>query len=83
LPRHPSMEREATVFDQGIFNASAKPQISPLRLASVEMTILWRDEIPRFQERSAELQIPRLPPDFLSRVAASVKCMWFSLGRTT
>ena len=22
-------------------------------------------------------------PDFLSRVAASVNCMWFSLGRTT
>jgi hypothetical protein len=37
-----------------------KPQISPLRYAPVEMTNLWRDEIPCFQERSAELQIPRL-----------------------
>jgi hypothetical protein len=26
---------------------------------------------------------PSAPPDFLSRVAASVKCMWFSLRRTT
>jgi hypothetical protein len=26
----------------------------------VEMTNLWRDEIPRFQERSAEPQIPSL-----------------------
>jgi hypothetical protein len=59
------------------------PQISPLRYAPVEMTNCWRDEILHFQERSAELQIPRLPPDFLSRVAASVNCMWFSLGRTT
>jgi hypothetical protein len=36
-----------------------------------------------FQERSAEPQIPRLPPDFLSRVAASVSCVWFSFERTT
>jgi hypothetical protein len=26
---------------------------------------------------------PSAPPDFLSRVAASVHCMWFSLRRTT
>jgi hypothetical protein len=26
---------------------------------------------------------PSAPPDFLSRVAASVNCMWFSLERTT
>jgi hypothetical protein len=26
---------------------------------------------------------PSASPDFLSRVAASVNCMWFSLGRTT
>jgi hypothetical protein len=26
---------------------------------------------------------PSAPPDFLSRVAASVNCMWFSLRRTT
>ena len=26
---------------------------------SAKMTILWREEIPRFHERSAELQIPR------------------------
>jgi hypothetical protein len=31
-------------------------------------------------EGSAEPQIPRLPRIFLSRVAASVDCMWFSLG---
>jgi hypothetical protein len=37
-----------------------KPQVSPLRCAPVEMTILWQNEIPRFQERSVELQIPRL-----------------------
>jgi hypothetical protein len=37
-----------------------KPQISPLRCAPVEMTNSWRDEIPRFQRTSAELQIPRL-----------------------
>jgi hypothetical protein len=28
-----------------------KPQISPLRCAPVEMTILFEDRIPRFQER--------------------------------
>jgi hypothetical protein len=37
-----------------------KPQISPLRFAPVEMTILWPSEILHFQERPAELQIPRL-----------------------
>ena len=44
-----------------------KPQISPLRYAPVprhagagEMTILFEYRIPRFQERSAEPQIPRL-----------------------
>jgi hypothetical protein len=26
---------------------------------------------------------PSAPPDFLSRVVASINCMWFSLGRTT
>jgi hypothetical protein len=26
---------------------------------------------------------PSAPPDFLFRVAASVGCVWFSLGRTT
>ena len=26
---------------------------------------------------------PSASPDFLSRVAASVNCMWFSLRRTT
>jgi hypothetical protein len=42
-----------------------KPQISPLRYAPVprragagEMTILFEYSIPRFQEKSAELQIP-------------------------
>jgi hypothetical protein len=91
------------------------------------MTILFEYSIPRFQERSAEPQVPPLrfapvgmtkeratvleewllnrgafqievrgtadpstagrdrsaSPDFLSRVEASVNCMWFSLGRTT
>jgi hypothetical protein len=37
-----------------------EPQISLLRYAPVEMTILLEHSIPRFQERSAELQIPRL-----------------------
>jgi hypothetical protein len=37
-----------------------KPRISPLRYAPVEMTILFEHSIPCFQERSAELQIPRL-----------------------
>jgi hypothetical protein len=32
----------------------------PLRYAPVEMTIFLEDRIVRFQERSAELQIPRL-----------------------
>jgi hypothetical protein len=33
---------------------------SALRYAPVEMTILFEYSIPRFQERSAEPQIPRL-----------------------
>jgi hypothetical protein len=37
-----------------------KPQISPLRCAPVEMTILLEDETPRYQEESVEPQIPRL-----------------------
>src|ERR1700733_11097980 len=37
-----------------------KPQISPLRYAPVEMTIWFENRIQRFQESSAELQIPRL-----------------------
>jgi hypothetical protein len=32
-------------------NREKKPQISPLRYAPVEMTILFKDRIPRFQER--------------------------------
>jgi hypothetical protein len=31
-------------------NPKKKPQISPLRCAPVEMTILFEDRIPRFQE---------------------------------
>src|SRR5271156_3689506 len=34
----------------------------------------------RQRKRTAD---PSPPPDFLSRVAASVNCMWFSLRRTT
>jgi hypothetical protein len=37
-----------------------EPQISPLRCAPVEMTILFEDRITRFHERSAALQIPTL-----------------------
>ena len=45
---------------RGCENKRKRPQISPLRYAPVEMTILFEDRITRFQERSAELQIPRL-----------------------
>jgi hypothetical protein len=34
-----------------------------------------------FHERSAELQIPRLPPDFLSGFVVSVKLMRLSLEK--
>jgi hypothetical protein len=44
-------------------NAKKGPQISPLRCAPVEMTILFESGIPCFHERSAELQIPRLRSD--------------------
>jgi hypothetical protein len=37
-----------------------KPQISPLRYAPVEMTILYGCSIPRFQERYGKPQIPSL-----------------------
>ena len=60
-----------------------KPQISPLRCAPVEMTILWRYKIGVSRNGPLKPQIPRLPPDFLSRVAASVNFIWFSLRRTT
>jgi hypothetical protein len=52
--------REFFPASMGLGEHKWKPQISPLRYAPVEMTNLWRGEIPRFQERSAELQIPRL-----------------------
>jgi hypothetical protein len=41
-------------------NPKKRPQISPLRCAPVEMTILFESAIPCFHERSAEPQIPRL-----------------------
>jgi len=46
------------------------------------MTILFEVGIafPRKVRGTAD---PSASPDFLSRVAASVNCMWFSLGRTT
>ena len=45
------------------------------------MTILFEHRIPRFQERSAEPQIPRLaPPDFLLRLVALANSMRLSLG---
>jgi hypothetical protein len=37
-------------------------------------------ELEKAERRTAD---PSATPDFLSRVAASVDCMWFSLGRTT
>jgi hypothetical protein len=46
------------------------------------MTILFEVGIafPRKVRGTAD---PSPSPDFPSRVAASVNCMWFSLGRTT
>jgi hypothetical protein len=37
-----------------------KPQISPLRYAPVEMTILFGDRIPRFQEKHEVLAATKL-----------------------
>jgi hypothetical protein len=146
-------ERNDKGVPSGIGCTFVRPQVSPLRYAPVEMTILCEGETSRFHERPSEMQIPRflgmtkerigfqgrfvaemtkgergsigdrlhgrktadlstslrsggddnsggrggfaLPrkvrgiadpsasPDFLSRVAASISCMWFSLGRTT
>ncbi len=36
-----------------------------------------------FSASYGETADPSASPDFLSRVVASVNCMWFSLGRTT
>jgi hypothetical protein len=46
------------------------------------MTTLFKHLIPHFHERSADCRSLG-SPDFLSRVAASVNCVWFSLLRTT
>src|SRR5258708_25515446 len=61
---------------EGSADRKGKPQISPLRYAPVEMTNLWRDEIPRFQERSAELQIPRLRSELVTFLIWPVVCDW-------
>ncbi len=62
----------------------------PRHAGAGEMTILLSIVFPRFQQRSAKTADPSTarrdrsaPPDFLSKVAASVGCMWFSLRRTT
>jgi hypothetical protein len=57
----PFVERPFPIGEGKGRTEKKKPQISPLRCAPVEMTNLWQGEIPRFQERSAELQIGRLP----------------------
>ena len=49
-----------------------KPQISPLRFATH-----CRKTFPGKVRGTAD---PSASPDFLSRVVASVNCMWFSLG---
>jgi hypothetical protein len=41
-------------------NTKGKPQISPLRCAPVEMTILLNDEIPRLQEKHKILAATKL-----------------------
>ena len=38
---------------------------------------------PEFGKPEGRTADPSASPDFLSRVAASADCMWFSLGRTT
>jgi hypothetical protein len=38
---------------------------------------------PEFGKPKGRTADPSASPDFLSRVAATVDCMWFSLGRTT
>jgi hypothetical protein len=38
---------------------------------------------PEFGKSEGRTADPSATPNFLSRVAASVNCMWFSLGRTT
>src|SRR5271156_6984074 len=51
--------------------------------APVEMTILFQHRISSFPGKVRGTADPSAAPDFLSRVAASVNCMWFSLKRTT
>jgi hypothetical protein len=72
-------------------------QVPPLRYAPVGMTLLFgvdkrTSRISFSSASSGEKTFPRevrgtadpsAPPDFLSRVAASVNYMWFSLRRTT
>jgi hypothetical protein len=47
---------------------------------SVWVLKAWYGEFGRAEGRTTG---PSASPDFLSRVAVSVDCMWFSLGRTT
>src|SRR5271156_5386933 len=44
---------------------------------------LRRDRPPAVVATEGETADPSAPPDFLSRVVASVNSMWFSLRRTT
>jgi hypothetical protein len=46
----------------------------------VRLVELWAGRSGAHEWRTAG---PSASPYFLSRVAASVNCMWFSLGRTT
>src|ERR1700744_3573953 len=41
---------------------------------------VWKGKFGESERRTAD---PSASPDFLSRVAASVGCLWFSLKRTT
>jgi hypothetical protein len=54
------MTKERVALPFKLDAAEDEQQVPPLRFATVGMTILFENSIPRFHERSAELQIPRL-----------------------
>jgi hypothetical protein len=54
----------------------------PRHAGAGEMTSLWRTRFYISRRGSRNCRSVGFP-DFLSRVVASVNCMWFSLGRTT
>jgi hypothetical protein len=49
----------------------------------LEMRIPFEHRIPAFPGEVRGTADPSASPDFLSRIAASISCMWFSLKRTT